>query len=801
MATIVQDVRYALRLLLRDCGFAVLAVLTLALGVGATTAIFSVLNAVMLRPLPYAEPDRLVMLRADGESKPAEPVLSLAEIHALREYAGSLAAVEGLVVVNGNLGSMDDAEPMERVSAASVTDGFLAMLGVRPAVGRLVTGRDTTSEAVLAVLISEELWERRFGRAPEILERVILVNNMRVSVAGVVPRGFRLLLSPDANVPGRIDVWFPRTYEESTDRFVTTLARLAPGASLATLRAELTALGRQLTEQHRDRYAAGPLTLHAEPLQTDAAQASRPALVALMGAVLFVLLIACANLANLLLARTAGRARELAVRSAVGAGRGRLVRQLVTEGVILGVLGGAGGLLLALWAESLLLWLRPSTLPAIESLPLDARVFTFALVTTIGCSVLFSLVPAWQGARVDPLAMLKEGTRGATAGGRLRPALIVAEVALAIVLLTGAGLMLRTVSGLRTVPLGFQPSGVLTMQATMQPRAFREYEKKWQFYRTAMERIGTLPGVQSVSAIRPLPLEPVKITDRYTAGERELLAESFTTLHNYFATMGVPLLTGRDFTEDDLTHSRPVAIVDETFARAAWPGQDPLGRTIQRRNGRDNQQLTIIGVVRHVRAETLRADGNPQVYLAYHLYPLFDMAVVIKSAGDPLLLGGPARREIDALGGNRPVDGIRPMTAYVDDMLAEARFALVLLGLFAALALVLAAVGIYGVIAHTTGRRMKEFGIRAALGATRRDLLRLVLGNGLRWTLAGAGLGLAGSAALTRYLATLLFDVRPTDPATLAAVTALLVAVATLACYVPARRAGRVEASEALRAE
>jgi putative ABC transport system permease protein len=801
VTTIVQDVRYALRLLGRDRGFATLAVLTLALGVGATSAIFSVLNAVMLRPLPYADPDRLVMLRADGESKPAEPVLSLAEIRALREYAGTLAAVEGLVVVNGNLGSMDDAEPMERVTAASVTDGFLGMLGVRPAPGRLVTGRDTTSEAVLAVLISEELWDHRFGRDPAILERVILVNNMRVSVAGVVPRGFRLLLSPDTNVPGRIDIWFPRTYEESTDRFVTTLARLAPGASLAALRAELTALGRQLTERHPDRYAAGPLMLHAELLQTDAAQASRPALVALMGAVVFVLLIACANLANLLLARTAGRTRELAVRSAVGAGRGRLVRQLVTEGLILGVLGGAGGLLLALWAESLLLWLRPSTLPAIESLPLDARVFTFALVTTIGCSVLFSLVPAWQGARADPQAMLKQGARGATAGGRLRPALIVAEVALAIVLLAGAGLMLRTLAGLRTVPLGFEPAGVLTMQATMQPRAFREYEKKWQFYRTAMERIGTLPGVQSVSAIRPLPLEPVKITDRYAAGERELLAESFTTLPDYFATMGVPLVSGRDFTVDDLTHSRPVAIVDETFARAAWPGQDPLGRTIQRRNGRDGQPLTIIGIARHVRAETLRDDGKPQVYLAYHLYPLFDMAVVIKAGGDPMLLARPARTEIGALGGNRPVHDIRPMAAYVDDLLAESRFAVVLLGIFAGLALVLSAVGIYGVVSYATIRRTKEIGVRVALGATRRDILALVVGDGARWAAMGVIIGIAAALGLTHYLTTLLFEVRPADPLTLGSVSALLLAVALLACYVPARRAGRVEASVALRAE
>lgn len=803
MKTVIQDLRFAVRLLARQKGFAVLSVLTLALGVGATTAMFTVVNAVLLRPLPYAEPDRLVMIRADGATRTAEPMLSLAEVHALQEHATTLAQVDGLAVINGNLGSGDGQRPMERVAAVSATDGFLDLLGVRPVLGRLVTGRDMTSEAVLSVVISEELWRRRYEGDPGILERVILVNNMRVSVAGVLPSGFRMLLSPDAGIPSQIDLWLPITFGDSPDdRIVTTLARLAPGASLAGARDELGALGQRLSAQHGDRSARTPLTLHVEPLQADTARAARPALLALMGAVLFVLLIACANLANLLLARASARARELAVRSALGAGRWRLVRQLLTEGLLIGALGGALGLLIVPWAESLLLRLRPETLPALESLPLDWRVVTFALLATLACSLLFSLVPAWHGTRLDVQHTLKATSRGGgSRHGRLRPALVVAEVALAIVLLVGAGLMLRTIVGLHAVPTGFDSSGVITMQAAIQPRAFREYEKKWQFYQSAMERIQALPGVASASAIRPLPFESHKILERMAVNQGEIPAETYTTLPDYFTTMGIGLRAGRDFTADDLTRQRPVVIVDEAFARAAWPGQNPLGRTLRVADSRNAPVLTVIGVVGHVLTETLRAAGRPQVYLPYHEYALFDMAVVARAAGDPLLLAQPIRREIDALGGNRPVHTIRLMDEYVADTLAEGRFALVLLGIFAGLALTLSAIGIYGVISYTAAQRTREIGVRVALGATRGDILRLVFGDGLRWAAAGVVLGLGASLALTRYLATLLFEVRATDPLTLAGVSLLLMAVALLACYVPARRAGRVEASEALRAE
>ena len=805
MSRVFQDVRYALRLLSRDRGFTVVAILTLALGIGVTTAIFTVVNAVLLRPLPYADPERLVIVRADGAGGMSEPLLAGDEIDDLRQFAGAFAQVEGITSVNGNVGSPSGAEPMERVPAASTSQNFLAMLGVKPAIGRLPGAGVGAGEGhAVTVLISHELWQRRFAGDPAIVGRLIEVNNMRAAVGGVLPRGFRIFVGRDANIPARMDIWFSGTVDAGRgNRAFTTIARLRPGATVESARAEVDVLAGRLSTEHPQAYSKAPLRMYVEPLQADTVRAARPALLALMGAVMFVLLIACANLANLLLARTAARSRELAVRAAVGAGRSRIVRQLLTEGLVIGALGGAAGLLVAPWSEAVLLWLRPSSLSAFESLPLDWRVIAFAIASTMSCSVLFSLVPAIRGTRVDLQGTLKAGSRSsASSGGSLRHALVVAEVALAIVLLCGAGLMLRTVAALQSVPTGFEAGQVLTMQATMQPRAFREYDKRWQFYRTALERIRFMPGVESVSAVRPLPLEPMKITEHVAAGDIELVVEAATTLPGYFQTMKIAMTAGRDFTDDDMTYSRPVVVVDEQFARTAWPGRSPEGQTLRVRVGaKDVAPLTVVGVVGHVHAASLRDAGRAQVYLPYHAYPLFDMAVVVRTAGDPLALAAPARQAIESLGGLRPVHEVRLMNAYLADALAESRFALALLGLFAGLALFLSAIGLYGVVSYSTAQRTREIGVRVALGAARRDILRLVVGDGIRWTAAGIVLGLAASAALTRYLAALLFDVEPTDPATMVGVAALLTTAACLACYVPARRAARVNPAVALRGE
>jgi putative ABC transport system permease protein len=807
MNSLVLDLRYAWRLLTRHRTFTLVALATLAIGVGATTALFTVANAVLLRPLPYAEPERLVLVRADAPGAPARAALSGAEVADLRDAARLFESVAALVAVNGDLTSRAGDAPMERVSAASATDNLLPLLGIRPAAGRLLDVRtDMGADRVLAVLISHDLWVRRYGADPALVGRQIEVNNLTVSVAGVLPPGFKLFLGADANVPARIDVWFPTRLEtDRGTRGYVVIARLAAGVTLPQARAELEALSGRITTAYPQVYAGAPLRLQAAGLQDDAARAVRPALLALLGAVGFVLLIACANVANLLLARTAARSRELAVRAAVGAGRGRLVRQLLTEGLVLGIGGGLLGLLVAQWAEPALNWLRPAAVPAVDA-TLDRAVLLFALLITLAASVLFSLAPALQGLRGDVRDALRAGGRtGAVPTRRLRTALVVAEVALSVVLLSGAGLMLRTVTALGRVDTGFEPANVLTLRASMRPREFGEFDRKWQFYREALQRVRALPGVQAVGAIRPLPLEGLEMRERVIAegaGDREIVAASHTALPGYFDSMGIRMIQGRDFEPADMDARRAVAVIDEGFARAVWPGLDPIGRRVSVvRGNRAGPPLEVVGVVSHVRTRGLRDDGEPQLYLPYHRNALFDMAVTIRASGNPMALAAAARAEIESLGGKRPVFAVRLMREYVGDAMAESRFVLILLGVFAVTAVALAGVGLYGVVAYTTAQRTRDIGIRVALGAGRADVLRLVFREGLGAAAGGILLGLGAAGVLTRYLETLLFGVDPADPATLVGVAIALAVVAMLAVYGPARRAARIPASDALRSE
>jgi putative ABC transport system permease protein len=522
-----------------------------------------------------------------------------------------------------------------------------------------------------------------------------------------------------------------------------------------------------------------------------------------MGAVACVLLIACANIAHLLLARTTARSRELAVRTALGAGRRRLVQQLLTEGLVLGTAGTALGLLVAQWGDALLIQLRPATLPPIEGAALDARVLAVSLVVSLGATLLFTIAPALQGARGDVNTVLKgAGRAAAVPQRRLRTMLVVGEVALAVVLLAGAGLMIRSVAALRAVDPGFRPDGVLTLDAPMQPRAFRETQRKWQFYRAALERLRALPGVQAVGGVRPLPLEGVDFRAPFEPIDGSggaIAADYASTLPGYFTAMGVPILQGRDFAGADIEAERPVVIVDERFARLAWPGEDPLGRRIRRQGAATS--IEVIGVARHVRAADVREEGRPQVYLPYHLDSGFIMAMTVRVLGDERRIAAAAKREIEALGGRRPVTNIRPMREYVADAAADSRFALLLLGLFAGLALALSAIGLSGVVAYTTAQRTREIGVRVALGASPAQVLRLIVGEGLTWTMAGVGTGLGAALVLTKYLEALLFDVRPTDLPTLGTAAGLLAIVAAAACYLPARRALGISPSAALRTE
>lgn len=800
-----QDCRYALRLFRRAPAFSLLAIATLALGIGATTSMFTTVHAVLLRPLPYRNPEQLVILRADSATAQRAATLADAEIADVSEAASTFAIVGAIVAVDGNLTGGD---AMERVTAASVTDGFLRALDAKPALGRLLENRiDSTTGTVLSVLISDELWRRRFAGDPSVIGRLANINNKSLTVVGVLPKDFRVYLGPDAHVPDRIDIWFPTSLDVSDRKYRahTAIARLAPGRTVAAAQQELSAIASRAGARFPAAYAARAPRFYSDPLHDDAVRAARPALLALMGAVAFVLLIACTNMANLLLARTTARARELSVRSAIGAGRWRLVRQLITEGVVLGVAGGAAGVGLAVLAQSAIDRIRPDGMPAMPVNVLDPPILLFAIATTTVAAVVFSLAPALSGTRADVSNALRAGTRGATVrGGRLRSSLIVAEVALAILLLTGAGVMIRTVLALRAVDTGFQADGLLTLQASMQPREFSTVEQKWRFYQDAMQRLQSLPGVIAVSAVRPLPLEGIGFSDRTEIEGRdgEIHVDSHVVLPGYFAAMRIRRAAGRDFDAADITQKRPVVVVDEPFARAAWPGEDPIGRRIRIRGGsRERGWAEVVGVMAHVQSDGLRGQGRPQLYLPYHAFALHDLAVVIRATGDPNVLSDSAKRASEGLGGHRPVHRVRPMTWYVDKAMADARFIVTLLGAFAALALALSSVGIYGVIAVATAQRTREFGVRLALGADPTAILTAVVREGLTWTLGGIAAGTIASLVMVRYLDTLVYGVPARDPLTLAAVSLVLATAAAAACYVPARRAARLEPSVALRAD
>ena len=527
---LLQDIHYTLRGLRKNPGFAAVAAVTLALGIGATTAIFTVVNAVLLRPLPYVEPDRLVMIRTEGIGGAAEPLLNGAEIQDIRAATHVFDQVASIVAVAGSLTGESE---MERVITANVTGNFLPMLGIPPVLGRSLDERiDTSANAILSVVISHELWERRYGSDPGIIGRHTEVNNLPVAIVGVMPRGFKLLLREDTNVRAAIDVWLTTGLEsDRRQRSRTVVARLAPNTTLDQARAELAVLSARLTAEHQNSYTHAPLRFYVEPLQDDTVTDVRPALVALMGAVGLVLLIACANVANLVIARRAGRMDEIAVRTAIGAGRGRLLRQFVTEGLVLGTIGGFAGVVIARWTGSLLIWLRPSTLPPVN-VTVDPGTVMFAIAVTVTAVLIFSLGPALYAARLNVAHALNRRRTGHAPSRRVGAALVIAEIALSVVLLVGAGLMIKTIVFLHAVQTGFEAGHVLTMQAQMSARAFPQIDGKWQFYKVAIEQLSSLPGVQSVSAVRPLPLQGVAFAERFvTAGSHdELIAAWHTTL-------------------------------------------------------------------------------------------------------------------------------------------------------------------------------------------------------------------------------------------------------------------------------
>jgi len=798
-----RDLRLGLRLLARSPVFAVAALTVMALGVGATTAVFTVVRGVLLRDLPYREPGRLVLFRAALPGDVRQPLLTPDEWLALRDRSDLFESVAVINETQANLTAPDD---METVAAAAISDNFFDTLGVRPALGRFVTHQDI-NHGVRAVTISDAVWRKHFQADPGIVGRTIEVDNDPVAVAGVLPAGFRLYLGPGVHVAPGLDVIVPRVrgWDDDPARTNVVIARLRPGIALGSAQAAVETTIARVMAAMPERYRAGAVRMSLSTLDQEVVSDVKPALVALTGAVAFVLLVACANLMNLLLARASARAREIALRTSIGASPSRIVRQLVAEGLVIGGLGAAAGLLLAHWGVAGLLELAPATLPRLETVTVDTGIAVFAAATAMVCAIVVSAVPAWQAASASSATTLRQVVTASSRARLTRGLLLAGQVALSLILLAGAGLMARAFINLRLVPLGFEPHGALTMRVSLFGERFNganladDRARRLVFYHQLVDSARQIAGVEQAGVGLPVPLAGPPLTQRVAVepGGAEHPTEGGIALAGYLETLRVPLTAGRYFAPSD--DQQPVAIIDERLAAQLFTGP-AIGRRILIKTAISEQWDEVVGVVRHVQMRGLRGDDLPQVWMTYGTRSYSGLNVVVRGA-NPSALIDPVRQAIQRLGPGRPVQAVRLLDDYVAEASADTRFALFVLGAFAAVAVALSGLGIYGVVACVTARRTREIAVRLALGAQPQAIIRLVLRDGLPWTFAGLAAGLAGAVALTRYLESLLFGVGATDPATFAAVSALLTAIAVVATVIPAARAVRVDPMTALKSE
>jgi putative ABC transport system permease protein len=809
LETVWQDARYGGRTLLRAPAFTAAALLALALGIGATTAIFSVVDAVLLRPLPYAHPERLAVVLHRG-TRPVAP----ANFLDWRRQATAFERMGAAEYWQPNLGGTDRPE---HVLGLHVTADILPMMGVAPLVGRAFTPEEDQPGREHEVVLSYSLWQRRFGGDPAVIGRPALLDGQKYTVVGVMPRGFEF---PPFWATGA-QLWAPMPFgERATSRRSQSLrvfARLAPGSTLDEARAQMASITARLEAE----FPGTNREVTVRALDDIVVGGVRPALLVLLGAVGFVLLIACANVAHMLLARASVRHKEIALRFALGASRGRVVRQLLTESLLLAAVGGAAGLALAAAGLRALIAMSPGNLPRLETAGLDGRVLLVTAGLSLLTGIVFGLAPALQSSRAGVGSALREGERGSTSGAgrhRLRRLLMGSELALALVLLTGAGLMIRTFAALRAFDPGFRSGHLLTGVLSLTGARADEPAHRLPFYREVLERLRTEPGVVSASAINHLPLAgdlwgfPFHVEGLPPDAPGDAPSAAYrVVLPGYFATMGLPLVRGRDFDERDDAHAPGAIIVNQWLADRYWPGQDPIGKRLTLDAlDKGPAWLTVVGVARNAARHDWAAPPENEMYLpllqsADYLGvvrgPFSSLTLVVRTAGDPALLAPALRSAVWAADASVAVSDVQTMDEVVARSTASPRFYLLLLATFAGVALVLAAVGIYGVMSYSVARRRNEIGIRMALGAHPRTILRLVMGEAVRVSAAGAAAGLVAAVALTRSMSGLLYGVAPTDPATFAAVCALLTLVALVATYVPARRAIRVDPLAALRSE
>jgi putative ABC transport system permease protein len=800
-----HDLRFGARRLIKNPGFSFIAILTLALGVGANTAIFTVVNSVLLRPLPYKEADRLVMVKDTW--LPKFPEFAAAPANFL-DWRKENTVFERLVAIRRSSMNLTGKGDPEQLIGGAVTEGFFPMLGVAPQLGRDFLPEENQTGKNNVLILDHGFWQKRYGGDPGIINQSISFDGQSYTVIGVLPSTFSFL-------DGDVAYWTPLAFtpEQAQNRgghnLGRVVGRLKPGVTLEQASAEMVAIAGRLAAQYP---ADVGWSVKVMSLLEYNVRSIKPALLILLAAVAFVLLIACVNVANLLLSRAAGRTKEIAIRSALGAGRGRIIRQLLTESMLLALLGGAAGLALAKWGLDLLLMFAPENLPRMSQVSLDGRIFGFTALLTLLTGVLFGLVPALQASNPNLNETMKDGGRGSTEGGRgklIRNSLVVLEVSTALVLLIGAGLMIKSFWRLQQINPGFNLQNTMTATVALPRRKYADEKQQAAFFERLLEKVQHLPGVQSAGATSLLPLSNndsiagFEIQDRPPlppgAGQSTLF---YRVSEGYFKAMGIPLIRGRLLDYRDTADSAHVAVINETMAKKIFPNEEPIGKRIT--FGSRESSLNwyeIVGIVGDVRHYSLDQPATLQTYEPFRQQTTPTMSLVVRATGDPASLGAAIRNQVQELDPEQPIANLKTLDSLAATSTAQRAFSMTLLSVFAAVALVLASIGIYGVLSYAVNQRTHEIGVRMALGAGRRDVLKMVVAQGMSLILLGSAIGLIAAYGLTRVMSSLLFDVSATDPLIFGLIALLLIAVALFACYIPARRATKVDPLIALRCD
>ncbi|HKQ08857.1 MAG TPA: ABC transporter permease [Blastocatellia bacterium] len=804
-----QDLRYGGRMLLKNPGFTAIAVITLALGIGANSAIFSIVNALMLRPLPFNNSERLVQVwEVFSERGQNSVTASYPNFADWRDQNDVFEAIAGYADAELNLTGV--AEP-ERIHGSVVSPAFFSMLGIQPIAGRVLLPEEDYPNKAFSAVISEPLWRRRFNADPQMIGQGISLNNQSFTVVGVIAP-----ITDLTGMPNDTEVWIPISlgggFNNRRGHYLNVMARLKPGVTHQQAQANMDVIASALAAEYPDANKLHGLRL--VPLQEQIVGDLKLALLVLLGAVALVLLIASANVANMLLARATSRRKEIAIRIALGAARSRLLRQLLTESLLLSTLGSAAGLLLALWGVYLLSAFGPADLPRLKEVVVDGRVLGFTLVVSLLAGVVFGLVPALQASQPDLNETLKESGRSATSGAgprRLRALLVVSEIVLSFVLLVGAGLLMRSFLKLQAVDPGFNPQNLLATQISLNGPNYETDESVIAFFNELIGQIKALPGVESVAIRSHIPIGPNEDYANQSfaiKGRPSDLANQPSAFYNaispdYFHAMEIPVLQGRPFDEHDVKTAQKVVIINETLARLYFPDEDPIGQRLTKnvRNPKEDDWATIVGVVKDTKPRALDGDPVSEMYMPFAQQPRDSMAFMIRTTGNPESVAAAVRHAPRSLDKDQPFYGLRTFETVISEAVVKPRFRTFLLTVFAGVALILAMVGIYGVMSNSVEERLHEIGIRMALGASGADVLKLILGYGMALTLAGIGIGLVAGFALTRVMSQLLFGVKPTDPLTFTVIALSLITAALLACCIPAYRAMKVDPIIALRCE